>query len=543
MFLFLENIVLKVEIRRDVNENDNLNKINIYNFSSKVAEKINNERTKINKDNKKEKEENKEKVIIENIIKENKNTAYSFFIKQSFTYHLTDYSKNYFLNNVNRTNASTKYNDLISYSDYFIFEMLYNDHCIGSYQILQSISEIDLYYAELLNFLFILLNNVVVINDFYLSPSLPVNLYFSKKESIDDNSFIDNQSILFIHIIYILLIIIYWIYFRFFLTFEKNLMFNCNKSFIFRKQEVIDQNILNPIIIGGFKGEVGIFKVMSVINKDIGIFKYLYILILKSIFLNPEICFFIFCLILNLLYYFLKSPIFIAIEILFFANLIPILKDIIKSISYKILTLIYILLFTYLIVYLFMWIAYFYMNNLFYVDVLEYDSGEIINESFCSSPLQCLLYILSYGTRARGGINEELPIMSYKNNISFFLQRFFYDLLFFIFVIMIMGNISFGIIINTFNDLREKKWYCENDKKNICFICQLSRDECLLNNINFDRHIKLDHNIWNYIYFLTYLHLNNANDFNVNQSSVWDKLFQNDNSWIPIKKSEENEEN
>ena len=190
-----------------------------------------------------------------------------------------------------------------------------------------------------------------------------------------------------------------------------------------------------------------------------------------------------------------------------------------------------------------MWIAYFYMNNLFYVDVLEYDSGEIINESFCSSPLQCLLYILSYGTRARGGINEELPIMSYKNNISFFLQRFFYDLLFFIFVIMIMGNISFGIIIDSFNDLREKKWYFENDKKNICFICQLSRDECLLNNINFDKHIKLDHNIWNYVYFLTYLHLNNSNDFNVNERNVWDKLYQNDNSWIPIKKKGKNEEN
>ncbi len=543
MFLFLENIVLKVEIGRDVYENDNLNKININHFSSKVAEKINNERTKMNKDNKKEKEENKEKVIIENIIKENKNTAFSFFIKQSFTFHLSKYSKNYFLNNVDRTNASTKYNNLISYSDYFIFEMLYNSHCIGENPILKTISEIDLYYAELINFIFILLNNIILMNHFYLSPKLPVNLYFYKDESLDDKLYNDNKLILFIHLIYIFLIIIYWIYFRFLLNFEKNLMLTCDKSFVFRKQGVIDQNILNPIIIDSFKGEVGIFKVMGVINKNIGIFKYLYILIIKSIFLNPEICFFIFCLILNLLYYFLKSPILIAIEILFFANLIPILKDIIKSISYKFLTLIYILLFTYLIVYFFMWIAYYYINNLFYVDVMEYDSGEIINESFCSSPLQCLLYILSYGTRSRGGINEELPLMSYKNNISFFLQRFFYDLLFFIFVIMIMGNISFGIIIDTFNDLRDKKWYFENDKKNICFICQLSRDECLLNNINFERHIKLDHNIWNYVYFLTYLHLNNSNDFNVNENNVWDKLFQNDNSWIPIKKNEENEEN
>jgi hypothetical protein len=118
-------------------------------------------------------------------------------------------------------------------------------------------------------------------NHFYLSPSLPVNLYLYKDESLDDKLFTDNKFILFIHLIYILLVIIYWIYFRFFLTLEKNLMLNCNKSFVFRKQDVIDQNILNPIIIDGFLDDAGIFKVMGVINRDIGIFKYLYILILN----------------------------------------------------------------------------------------------------------------------------------------------------------------------------------------------------------------------------------------------------------------------
>jgi hypothetical protein len=228
---------------------------------------------------------------------------------------------------------------------------------------------------------------------------------------------------------------------------------------------------------------------------------------------------------------------------IFIANLIPTLKNIFKAITLKFSSLIITILFTYILVYLFSWIAYFYMSDIFNIEVLDYKSGEIIKENFCTSSLQCYLYILSYGTRSGGGIIEELPMMTYRNGVSFFIQRFFFDLLFFFFVVMIMGNVSFGIIIDTFGELRDKNVFFENDRKNICFICQLSRDYCLVKNINFDKHIKLDHNIWNYVYFLTYLHLNNPNDFNINEGNVWDKLFENDYSWIPIENKNDNENN
>ena len=103
-----------------------------------------------------------------------------------------------------------------------------------------------------------------------------------------------------------------------------------------------------------------------------------------------------------------------------------------------------------------------------------------------------------------------------------------------IIVIMIMGNITFGLIVDTFGELRDDTYSYENERNNICFICQLSRDKCVLKNIDFDKHIKKEHNLWNYINFLIYLHLYNPNDFSRIEGIVWNKLPEKDFWWIPI---------
>ena len=94
-------------------------------------------------------------------------------------------------------------------------------------------------------------------------------------------------------------------------------------------------------------------------------------------------------------------------------------------------------------------------------------------------------------------------------------------MIFFILVILVLGNVFLGIIVDTFAELREQNNWKERDKKNICFICQLSRDDCLTRNIDFDKHVSEDHFLWNYVYFLVHLHVSNSNDFNRVENSVW----------------------
>ena len=98
---------------------------------------------------------------------------------------------------------------------------------------------------------------------------------------------------------------------------------------------------------------------------------------------------------------------------------------------------------------------------------------------------------------------------------------------------MVLGNIFLGIVVDTFADLRDKQVQIDNDKNNVCFICQLSRDDSINMNIDFNTHVLNDHKIWNYVYFLAYLKINNPNDFDSTQYYVWRRLSEKDESWIP----------
>lgn len=50
-----------------------------------------------------------------------------------------------------------------------------------------------------------------------------------------------------------------------------------------------------------------------------------------------------------------------------------------------------------------------------------------------------------------------------------------YDLSFFVVLIIIVLNLIFGVIIDTFGDLRTEKNEKEDILKNTCFICGLER--------------------------------------------------------------------
>ena len=92
----------------------------------------------------------------------------------------------------------------------------------------------------------------------------------------------------------------------------------------------------------------------------------------------------------------------------------------------------------------------------------------------------------------------------------------------------------FGIIADSFVVLKNKIYKIEEDKKNICYICQITRDSALNKNINFNKHVNNIHNIWNYVFFIAYLHFNNERNFKSLETFVWEEILQNHTSWLPI---------
>ena len=189
-----------------------------------------------------------------------------------------------------------------------------------------------------------------------------------------------------------------------------------------------------------------------------------------------------------------------------------------------------------------MWFGFFFFQDFFvYDDILESSSGSLISEGFCYSSVQCYLYYVTAGTRSGGGIGDSISAISYQKDVKMYFARFFHDILFFFIINLVIGNVFLGIIIDTFGELRDTQVENEYDRKNICFICQLSSNACLTKNIDFDKHVNEEHNIWNYVYFLAYLYLGNPNNFNRVENSVWEKLENQDYSWIPIESSSDSD--
>ena len=77
--------------------------------------------------------------------------------------------------------------------------------------------------------------------------------------------------------------------------------------------------------------------------------------------------------------------------------------------------------------------------------------------------------VFNQGLRNGGGIGDVLRSPSIEE--PWYIIRVLYDMLFFFIVIVIVLNLIFGVIIDTFADLRAEKQQKEEILKNSCFIC------------------------------------------------------------------------
>jgi hypothetical protein len=136
-----------------------------------------------------------------------------------------------------------------------------------------------------------------------------------------------------------------------------------------------------------------------------------------------------------------------------------------------------------------------------------------------------------------GGIFPKISFLG--DNMDYVVKTWFFNMFFHIIITLVLGNIFLGVIVDTFAELRDLKVEFENDLKNICFICQMTRDKAASKLEDFDEHASRYHSIWQYVDFIIYLFINNANNFTQYELEAYDKLKQSDMSWIPIDESSE----
>ncbi|RXN34507.1 inositol 1,4,5-trisphosphate receptor type 3 [Labeo rohita] len=141
------------------------------------------------------------------------------------------------------------------------------------------------------------------------------------------------------------------------------------------------------------------------------------------------------------------------------------------------------------------------------------EEDEDNTERACDTLLMCIVTVLNHGLRNGGGVGDVLRKPS--KNEPLFPARVVYDLLFYFIVIIIVLNLIFGVIIDTFADLR------------------LERDKFDNKTVSFEEHIKFEHNIWHYLYFIVLVREKNKTDYTGPESYVAHMIKNKNLDWFP----------
>lgn len=139
---------------------------------------------------------------------------------------------------------------------------------------------------------------------------------------------------------------------------------------------------------------------------------------------------------------------------------------------------------------------------------------------------------MSYGVRMPGGIGDQMT--------HTLVGRYIIDLLFFLIVLIVLLNVIFGIIIDTFGSLRAEKLERQRDTTDTCFTCGIDKqvfDRASNTPNGFKTHIKMDHNMWNYMYFIFYVWEQDKDDDDGLEQYVRRSIAMNDIAWFPMNKA------
>lgn len=145
----------------------------------------------------------------------------------------------------------------------------------------------------------------------------------------------------------------------------------------------------------------------------------------------------------------------------------------------------------------------------------------------------CFKVYLGYGLRNGGGIADSLVFETHD-------YRNFMDILFFIFITLVLLQIIFGIILDTFTQLRFETDDRVADTTGLCFMCGIEKlvfDRAGEGTEGFITHIKNDHLMWNYVRFIIFIWEQDKDDDDGLEQYVRRCIESGDITWFPMNKA------
>jgi hypothetical protein len=164
-------------------------------------------------------------------------------------------------------------------------------------------------------------------------------------------------------------------------------------------------------------------------------------------------------------------------------------------------------------------------------DYFDKDEG-----TYCDTMFQCLVTNIRLSL-----VGERLSLLANSVNATdhkdMFAQvglRTAFDLTFFILVTIIGLNVVFGIIVDTFSELRAEQAETREKMVGQCFICGIDSYEFDLHGNGFATHTKLEHRMWDYLFFFYHLDQKKATQFTFIEQAVATKLLGHRTDFVPL---------
>lgn len=203
------------------------------------------------------------------------------------------------------------------------------------------------------------------------------------------------------------------------------------------------------------------------------------------------------------------------------------LKNILRSITLNSYQLILTTILGIIVIYIFSIVGFLSFSS-FYSD----DYSDVSAVTYCDNLINCFISTMITGVRQGGGIGDALvqPVKSDTNYWSLMV----FNLFFFAIVINILLNIIFGIIIDTFGELRDQNQAEQKDIKENCFICGNQRFLFEIRRINWGFHINMEHNPSAYLAFLIYIRHKELDLCSGAEKYVKEKLEKNETLFFPL---------
>ncbi|EGR27735.1 MIR domain protein [Ichthyophthirius multifiliis] len=191
---------------------------------------------------------------------------------------------------------------------------------------------------------------------------------------------------------------------------------------------------------------------------------------------------------------------------------------------------------TYMLYLIFVWF--------FSLIAFQFFNGEKDLKGECNQMIYCYMLLIDQTFKSNGGIGGYI-LSTFDNEGQddiYRWERLLFDNGFLIIVVIIIVQIVAGIIIDTFSNLREQENEKKEDIEGKCFVCGFKQelfDKKALNSIRggFQYHIKTNHYMWNYVYYISYLYQKDPTEFSGTESYIFDMIENQDSSWFPINRS------